>query len=177
MPEQGPGHDVRVTLLRPVEPADHAFVLDLNHSNVHLLAPLDEARLAQLVGWADRADVIEHEGRRVGFVITFAPGTAYDSPYYLWFTERFGAAFYYLDRIVVDPAVRRAGIGARVYDELEARAAAYGRMALEVNVEPPNEPSLAFHRGRGYVEVGQLGNGHKRVTLMEKSIGTVGGEG
>ncbi len=160
-------------LLRPIEPTDHAFVLDLNHSHVELLAPLDQARLEVLLGWADRADVIEHEGQPVGFVLTFAPGTAYDSPNYHWFAERFGDAFYYLDRIVVDPSVRRAGIGARVYDELEAVAATYDRMVLEVNIEPPNEASLAFHGNRGYVEVGRLGDGHKQVTLLEKPVGTV----
>lgn len=166
-----------MTLLRPIESSDHAFVLDLNHDHVDLLAPLDQARLEQLLGWADRADVIEHDDRAVGFVLTFASGTAYDSVHYRWFTARFGGSFYYLDRIVVDPGVRRAGIGARVYDELEAVAATYGRMVLEVNIEPPNEPSLAFHRARGYVEVGQLGAAGKRVTLMEKAVGTVGSDG
>lgn len=163
--------------LRPITPADHPFVLELNHTHVELLAPLDEARLAELLGWADRSDVIEHEGRPVGFVLCFAPGTAYDSANYRWFASRFGDSFYYLDRIVVDPSVRRAGIGRRVYDELEAVAAAYGRMVLEVNLEPPNEASLAFHRARGYAEVGRLGEPGKRVILMEKPVRTVPAHG
>jgi predicted GNAT superfamily acetyltransferase len=43
-------------------------------------------------------------------------------------------------------------------------------MCLEVNLDPPNEPSLAFHRRRGFVEVGQdTATGH-RVSLMTKEL-------
>lgn len=157
-----------VTLLRPIEPRDHAAVLDLNAHNVELLAPMDEDRLAQLVAWADRADVILADAEVVaGFVFTFAPGTAYDSENYRWFSDH-RDAFYYLDRIVLADTHRRLGLGRRVYDELERVAATYGRMVLEVNIEPANEPSLAFHRARGYVDVTELGEVGKKVVLMEK---------
>lgn len=155
--------------LRPISPADHGFVLDLNERNVELLAPMDQARLAQLLGWADRADVVTVAGVPAGFVLTFPPGTAYDSENYGWFTARFGGDFYYLDRIVLDDSFRRMGLGAFVYDDLEQRAAAYSRMVLEVNSEPPNLPSLAFHERRGYVAVGELGD-TKRVSLLSKEL-------
>jgi len=163
-----------VTLLRPIEPRDHAAVLELNHRNVALLAPMDDQRLAQLMTWADRADVIQAQTDEAqtdevaGFVFTFAPGTAYDSENYLWFSKHRGDGFYYLDRIVLADSHRRLGLGRRVYDELEQVAAAHGRMVLEVNVEPANEPSLAFHYARGYVDVAELGEPGKRVVLMEK---------
>ena len=156
--------------LRPMTPADHALVLDWNETDVDLLSPLDEPRLVALLGWSDRASMITHAGADVGFVLTFASGTAYDSWNYRWFTERY-ESFYYLDRVVVDPAVRRAGIGTRVYDELEHRARQVAPvMCLEVNLEPPNEPSLAFHRRRGYVEVGQAMAGDHLVCLMAKEL-------
>jgi predicted GNAT superfamily acetyltransferase len=159
--------DVR---LRPIDPADHEFVLDLNRRNVALLAPLDAPRLAQLQGWAARAAVIERDGARAGFVLTFGPGTPYDSANYEWFAQRFPEGFYYLDRIVLEPRFRRGGIGRAAYDELERDAAPYGRMVLEVNVQPPNEPSLRFHRARGYVDLAELGDERKRVVLMEKRL-------
>lgn len=155
--------------LRPITGDDHDFVLDLNRRNVELLAPLDRARLEQLIAWADRADVIEHDGERAGFVLTFAPGSAYDSGNYRWFGEHFGDDFYYLDRIVLDDGFRRHGLGRATYDELERTATAYGRMALEVNVEPPNRPSLEFHHGRGYAEVARLGT-EKVVALMSVGL-------
>ena len=158
-------------LLRPITRSDFPAVLAWNEANVELLAPMDSARLALLVDQSDTAAVIVHDGTDAGFVLTFAPGSSYDSENYRWFAGRH-RAFGYLDRIVIDPSVRRSGLAGRVYDELEARAAAAGApvFCLEVNVEPPNEPSLAFHDRRGYVEVGrQEANGHV-VALFEKSL-------
>lgn len=156
-------------MLRPMTDDDVPAVLQLNHDHVELLAPMDADRLTLLRGWASRADVIECDGQTAGFVLVFAPGTDYDSENYLWFSERFGDRFDYLDRIVISDAFRRRGLASAVYDEIEAAAAARGRLVLEVNVDPPNEPSLAFHRGRGFVEVGRLGPPGHRVSLMARS--------
>ncbi len=142
-----------MSLLRPLTPADHAAVLELNERNVELLAPLDEPRLVQLVDWSDTAAAIEVDGAFAGFVLTFAAGSAYDGENFAWFSERY-PDFTYLDRVVIHEDFRRRGLGTRVYDELEG---ACGRpvFTLEVNIDPPNEPSLAFHRARGFVEVGR----------------------
>jgi uncharacterized protein len=145
---------------------DVARVLELNATHVELLSPLDRPRLDALRGWATRFDVICVEGAVAGFVVVLAPGTAYDSPNYRWFGERYGEAFHYLDRVVVDEAFRRRGLASAVYDVVEQAAAERGRLALEVNLDPPNEPSLAFHRARGYSEVGQLGPTGHTVSLM-----------
>jgi predicted GNAT superfamily acetyltransferase len=146
-------------------------VLALNERNVVKLAPMDTARLAELRGWADRVDVLDVDGAFGGFVITFGPGTAYDSDNYRWFTDRYGNRFYYLDRIVLHEDFRRQGLGGFVYDEVEALARRHGRMALEVNLVPRNHASLAFHEARGYVEVGRLGDEDHVVCLMEKTWG------
>ena len=89
--------------------------------------------------------------------------------HYLWFGARH-RSFYYLDRIVLHREYRRQGLGTYVYDEVEAVAAPYGRLALEVNLVPRNDVSLAFHAGRGYVEVGRLGDDEHLVSLMEKTL-------
>jgi predicted GNAT superfamily acetyltransferase len=154
-----------MAVLRSVTDADVADVLSLNHRNVEMLAPMDEARLRELQSLADRCDVLDANGGFAGFVITFGPGTAYDSENYRWFAAQHDD-FYYLDRIVLHEDFRRQGFGAFVYDELEAVAAKHGRMVLEAYVH--NEGSLAFHRARGYVDVGEIGDDDHRVTLMEK---------
>jgi len=156
--------------LRPLTDQDDDAVLALNENNVVKLAPLDQDRLHRLREWADRADAIEVDGTFAGFVITFRPGRAYDSENYRWFSEQFGDDFYYLDRIVLDRSVRRRGVGAAVYDKLEARAKECGRMALEVNLLPPNPASLSFHNARGYTEVGKIGDEEHLVTLMVKEL-------
>jgi hypothetical protein len=115
--------------------------------------------------------VLDVDGAFAGFVITFGPGTTYDSDNYRWFAGRYGDGFYYLDRIVLHERFRRRGLGGFVYDEVEALARKHGRMALEVNLVPRNDASLAFHEARGYVEVGRRGDEDHLVCLMEKTWG------
>jgi predicted GNAT superfamily acetyltransferase len=158
------------TRLRPIGVADHDAVLAWNEANVEVLAPLDEPRLIELLEQGDGV-IIENDGIDVGFVLTFAAGSAYDSPNYRWFAARHDA-FLYLDRVVVDPSVRRSGVGSRVYDAIEERAATLGPvMCLEVVLDPPNEPSLAFHRRRGYLAVGQQTWSNHLLTMLEKQLG------
>jgi predicted GNAT superfamily acetyltransferase len=154
--------------LRPITPADHEAVLALNEHHVELLSPLDEVRLRELVAVAESAAVIDVDGDFAGFVMTFGSGSAYDGENFAWFAERY-ADFCYLDRVVIHADFRRRGLGSLVYDELESSC---GRpvFALEVNLDPPNEGSLAFHRARGFVEVGQRGSHGHLVSLMVKDL-------
>ncbi len=89
----------------------------------------------------------------------------------LGLADRYGPRFYYLDRVVLDDRVRRRGLASRVYDAVEARARPFGRLAVEVVSEPPNEPSLAFHAGRGFAEVARAGGGGKQVAMLVKELG------
>ena len=162
--------DALTVRLRPVRDADLRAVRVLNETHVPMVAPADEERIAYLRDLADRFDVIEVDGSVAGLVVTVQPGSAYDSANYRWFSERLGSDFYYLDRVVVDASVRRRGVAGRVYDELEDVAAGYGQMALEVNLVPRNDGSLAFHAQRGYVEIGQLGDHDHLVSLMTKQL-------
>lgn len=157
-------------LLRHIDETDLDLVLELNERNVEALAPMDRDRLVELTGLADRFDVVEVEGEFAGFVVTFAPGSAYDSENYRWFTQRYLDRFYYLDRIVLSDRFRRRGLGTFVYDEVEQVAAKYDRLTLEVNLLPRNDVSLSFHRLRGFTEVGRLGDDGKLVSLMEKDL-------
>lgn len=157
-------------LLRDIADLDVPLVLDLNERNVELLAPLDAARLDQLSTWAHRAQVIEVAGEPAGFVITIPAGTDYDSPNYRWFSALYGSSFHYLDRIVFEDRFRRRGLGSVVYDMIEADAATAGRLALEVNAEPPNPASLAFHAARGFAEVGRIGGPGKTVAMLAKDL-------
>jgi predicted GNAT superfamily acetyltransferase len=157
-----------MSVLRPITEADHAEVLALNEQHVDLLAPLDEPRLRDLLRDAEAARVIEVEGAFAGFVITFAAGSAYDGENFAWFTEHFDD-FCYLDRVVIHEDFRRRRLASQVYDELES-VCARAVFTLEVNLDPPNEPSLGFHRGRGYVEVGQRVSGGHLVSMLAKTL-------
>jgi predicted GNAT superfamily acetyltransferase len=154
--------------LRPITADDHAAIVALNDRHVELTAPMDEARLVELVAAAEHADVIEVDGRFAGFVITFAVGASYDGAHFAWFGERYDN-YCYLDRIVIHEDFQRRGLGTFTYDELEGSC---GRpvFALEVNIDPPNEPSLAFHRARGFSEVGHSDASGHLVALMVKQL-------
>ena len=110
------------------------------------------------------------------FTIVLEPGTRYWSDNYAWFTERY-EDLWYLDRIAVDARWRRHGLATALYDEMELGAASHGRLCCEVDLDPPNRPSLAFHAARGYLEVGQRRDqSGKLLTMLEKSTSTVTSE-
>jgi len=159
--------------LRPATAADQAAVLALNAASVEALSPLDGTHLEALAARAARYDVVEVDGEVAAFVLVFAPGADYNSDNYRWFDERY-TDFCYLDRIVVGERWRRRGIGRLVYDAIEAFSTPHGRLTCEVNAEPPNHASLAFHAARGYVEVGRLTHadprGGKTTAMLSKEL-------
>ena len=89
------------------------------------------------------------------FLLAFDQDAHYDSPNFLWFRARY-PRFVYVDRIVVAIAARGRGYARRLYDDLFEHAAAAGhdRVVCEVNTQPPNPASDAFHAALGFVEVG-----------------------
>lgn len=144
--------------LRPIrldDPVEVDTAVALNNAAVPAVNGLNADRLRELAGIAAYADVVEDSaGALAGVVLVLPAGAAYDSALYGWFAQRYDA-FLYLDRIVVHPAHRRQGVGRLVYDTMEDRARSAGRLLCEVNLDPPNPSSLAFHADRGYVEVGR----------------------
>lgn len=149
--------------IRPIEERDLDAVLALNQGALDGVGPLDPERLDWIVGLADRALVADIDGAIGGFVMTIAPGSAYDSPNFAWFERHFAADPYvYLDRIVVAPDARRTGVASALYGQVEGAHP----VALEVYCEPPNIASLAFHAARGYVEVGQQPQSNGKTVAM-----------
>lgn len=156
-------HHVR---LRPAAPADDVAILAWNEADVHFLAAMDGARLAYLKERAAAVEVIEADGQRCGFLITFTAGSDYDSPNYRWFS-RLEPAFHYVDRIVVDPAFRGRGLAKRAYAVLAERCPREP-LCAEVNYAPPNPASLTMHTAAGFVEVGRLGNRSNGVVMLRR---------
>jgi len=167
---------LRLRPLRVDDDAELATVLALNNDAVPAVNSLTSERLLKLASMARHADVVLDESETVlGLVVVLPRDAPYGSPLYGWFSERY-ASYLYLDRIVVDPAVRRRGVGAFVYDQMEQRARPDGRLVCEVNLRPPNPSSQAFHAARGYVEVGRAvvpgeGAADKECQMLVKELG------
>ncbi len=144
-------------------------LLALNNAHAIELSLLDSAGLERLVGAAFAA-------RRVGLadalLITFDQDSDYDSPNFLWFRDRY-ERFVYVDRLVTAEAARGRGLARALYSDLitHARAAGHQLIVCEVNADPPNPASEAFHRRFGFEPVGEalLANG-KTVSYLALRI-------
>lgn len=160
--------------VRAMSPHDHAAVIELNDGEVPRVGHLGVDGLATLLPHAALALVATVEGGQVGgFLVAVAPGEGYGSQNYRWF-ERRGTDHLYVDRVAVASSARRRGIGDALYDVVEevARRQRRAEVTCEVNLEPPNPASLAFHQRRGFVEVGQQATdgGSKTVALLAKPL-------
>jgi uncharacterized protein len=140
-----------------------APLLLLNNAHATELSFVSAARMAQLVEEAFLACSI---GDADALLLAFDQDADYDSPNFLWFRERF-PRFVYVDRVVVAPAMRGRGLARMLYDALFQRAAAAGhdRVVCEVNSDPPNPASDAFHAALGFAEVGKAQLAHSGKTV------------
>jgi predicted GNAT superfamily acetyltransferase len=127
-------------------------LLALNNEHARELSWLEPARLQHLV---EQAFLARRIGNLDAFLLALDQSAQYDSPNFLWFRSRY-PRFVYVDRIVVASAARGRGHARRLYDDLfeQAIAAGYDRVVCEVNRQPPNPASDAFHAALGFVEVG-----------------------
>lgn len=153
-----------------IRAADLPAMLALNNAHAAETSWLEPGRLAHLVAQAFYARRIGH---MESFIITFDQHADYDSPNFLWFRAR-SARFVYVDRIVTDAAARGRGHAKRLYMDLfdEARRAGHDRVVCEVNSDPPNPGSDAFHAALGFSEVGvaSIHGGKKTVRYLAKDL-------
>ena len=150
--------------IRALASSDVAAVLEMNNAAVPAVNPHDATSLAQLLTIADKAWVVDHSGVLGGLLVVFAPGAPYASRNYEWLSERY-ENFGYVDRIVVAPMHRRMGLAAKLYEEFasHARVAGADRLLCEVNVDPPNPQSIAFHEANGWTAIDDLEHGPGKV--------------
>ncbi len=128
-------------------------MLALNNVHAEQTSLLDAGRLDRMLDAAFLVDVV---GGLDAFLIAFDQDAAYDSPNFLWLRARH-PRFVYVDRIVTAPAARGRGHAARLYGNLfaRARAAGHDQVLCEVNRDPPNPGSDAFHARMGFGEIGR----------------------
>ena len=113
-------------------------------------------------------------GEADALILAFDQDAAYDNPNFQWFRERFDR-FVYIDRVVVAPAKRGQGLAQALYRNLFERALKSGheRVVCEINYDPPNPQSDAFHAALGFEQVGlaALPGAGKTVRYFAKKLG------
>jgi predicted GNAT superfamily acetyltransferase len=163
-------------VIRPATEDDFEALLRLNSEWKHFTSPLDRPGLARLHDQAAYHRVVEQDSEVVAFLLALREGASYDSPNYRWF-DGSGGVFLYVDRIVVTRDQQGKGLARALYDDFFefARAERVERVTCEVDLEPPNEASDAFHSRYGFLEVGTqwVALGTKRVSLREAIVGRV----
>jgi predicted GNAT superfamily acetyltransferase len=125
----------------------------LNEDHATELSSLSRQGLERLIGAAFFAATIDDGD---GLVIACDRGTPYDSPNFLWFKAHY-PRFVYVDRVAVSATRRGEGLARQLYEAVfaAARAAGHDNIVCEVNFDPPNPASDAFHEKLGFTEVGR----------------------
>lgn len=148
-------------------------VTEINHDNVPSVGDATREHLGRLLAESAIALVDEVDGRVIGFCLVFGAGADYDSVNYRWFQEHHPSSMY-LDRVAFDPDRVGRGLGSAMYAEVDRRIRAEHPdavgLGLEVNIDPPNEPSLAFHARQGFVEVGRQMSHGIEVSLQHRAV-------
>jgi uncharacterized protein len=142
--------------------------LALNNAHAKETSMLDSQTFCAMIGDAYLA--ITDAGD--GLLIAFSQDADYDGINFRWFKERY-PRFIYVDRIIVGHHMRGKRTAAQYYHRLfeQAKSDGYPIVTCEINTDPPNLRSLAFHISSGFTEVGKatLTNG-KTVSYQHKIL-------
>ena len=130
-------------------------IYDLNQANTPEVGSLESMQhLKQLIDFSAYNLLVLKKDEIVGFIICMRENSAYGSENYKFFTKRL-KKFLYVDRVAIDEQHRRAGLGQAIYEDIFSQASNENLpVALEVNTQPVNQPSLNFHEKMGFDQVG-----------------------
>ncbi|MEM9705904.1 MAG: GNAT family N-acetyltransferase [Pseudomonadota bacterium] len=163
--------------IQPIDSVSAKNCLSLNERFVEMLSPLSLEDFNDLVESSFYAKQI-NGGH--AFLIAFSHEAEYASTHFHWFKERHNI-FYYVDRIVVGPALQGQGVARALYDDLmdvcrrdlKVRHGAVDdavMLCAEVNIVPPNPASHRFHEAYGFKPVAKGTYGPKQVQYYEAPL-------
>jgi len=153
---------------------DDAAVLALNNAHAAETSALTPESLTALRAMAFLAVGVDRGA--AAFLISLDETAAYDNPNFAWFRARF-ERFVYIDRVITAPHARGRGLARTLYHQLFAQATAAGhtRVVTEVNAEPANPVSDAFHASLQFELLDRVAVPvqHKVVSYLVKRLGAV----
>ena len=165
-----PSPDTRFDALTPT---DIPRLVELNDASSPAVPITSKAEMAALLDSAGFTFAARNGETLIGFVIGMRAGADYRSENYRFFDAR-NSDFLYVDRIVVDDSQRGSGVGRALYASVFelARAEALREVTCEVNLDPPNPGSLAFHARLGFMRVGEqeTKGGSVTVALLAATV-------
>ena len=159
-------------MIRQITPHDIEMVLAINNDAIPAVNSLTANELTDIINISEKSWVVDEGDEIVGVLIVIGPGESYGSANYTWLNSQF-TDFCYVDRIIIASSGKRKGHGKALYLALEEHAASTGKKVLlcEVNVEPENPQSMAFHASLGWVPFQDREHGPgKVVRYFKKSM-------
>jgi predicted GNAT superfamily acetyltransferase len=137
-------------------PTDIPRLVALNDAASPAVPITSEVEMAALLDSAGFTFAARDGKTLIGFVIGMRAGADYASENYRFFDTR-SSDFLYVDRIVIEDSKRGAGMGRELYAAVFelARGEALREVTCEVNLDPPNPGSLAFHARLGFERIGE----------------------
>lgn len=146
-------------------------VIALNNASETETSRLDAVSYASLLAASAYARRIGEGPRAILIAMDATP--TYQNVNFGWFQKRY-TSFTYIDRVVAAEQARGQGLARALYADLvsTARTHGHGHICCEINIEPPNPASDAFHSALDFYEVGQavLGNSGKHVRYLAKEL-------
>jgi uncharacterized protein len=161
-----------VIAIRAAHPDEFPEILRINRESSPGVTRLTAAGIASLLTGGALAWVAVADRNIAGYLIAFLGSDSYDGEEFTWFRQR-RQDFVYVDQLALAPSYRRRGVGSALYSKLERWTAGQSCRSLncEVNIEPPNPASMAFHSSYGFVEIGRMHTSDGRhVALLQKDI-------
>ena len=156
---------------------DLPAVVALNNAHAVEMGSVDLKKLEGLLGVAALATAVGPIGDPDAFLIAFDERTPVQGPNHAWFLARH-RRFLYVDRVCVHARARRRGLARALYADAFDGAAAAGKpvVCCEVNFDPPNPVSDAFHEALGFREAGRafLPDRGKSVRYLERQLPVIG---
>jgi uncharacterized protein len=158
---------VAATTVRALRAGDLGALLDINAAGAPGVTLLTPEEIGALASGSVRCWVAAIDGSVRGYLIAYHTDDTYDGEEFLWFQRHYPSSLY-IDQVAVAPTKQHAGVGALLYHIATDYASRRGCGALvcEVNREPPNPGSLAFHRRLGFIEVGNMRTQDGRTVVL-----------
>lgn len=153
---------------------DRYEVLRINAAARPAVAALDDIELARLLGLPNHHLVATNSaGTVLAYILAFDANSSYDGEEFQEFLLKTQAPFIYIDQVAVHEAWRGTGIGKALYGAVESITELRDchLLCCEVNTDPPNPGSMAFHKRIGFASIGSLATRDgRRVELLTKAV-------
>lgn len=141
--------------IRKYDSRDLDWLVELNNACVPSVDPHTAETLADNIKYCSHTLIADRYGVPLGAVMLMREGTEYGSKNYAWHNAN-NDQHLYVDRIIVSEDARGLGVGRKLYKyAILAAQADNVPLTAEVNTQPDNPQSHAFHEALGFDTAGE----------------------